>query len=65
MESKNRKVHDEEKTSRLDKQDEWAIEYINLSRLQAVAEAFDDDASGFITIAEVNHFTSTRPKDWR
>ncbi|KAI0767714.1 hypothetical protein C8Q74DRAFT_1203793 [Fomes fomentarius] len=64
LESKNRKVHDEEKTSRLDKQDEWAIEYINLSRLQAVAEAFDDDASGFITIAEVNHFTSTRPKDW-
>ncbi|KAI0331154.1 hypothetical protein GY45DRAFT_1276344 [Cubamyces sp. BRFM 1775] len=45
--------------------DEWALEWININRLQAIAEAFDDDASGFITIAEVNQFTSSRPKDWR
>ncbi|KAH9894903.1 hypothetical protein C8Q73DRAFT_644952 [Cubamyces lactineus] len=44
--------------------DEWALEWININRLQAIAEAFDDDASGFITIAEVNQFTSSRPKDW-
>jgi len=28
-------------------------------------EAFDDDASGFITIAEVNTFTDYRPVEWR
>ncbi|KAI0661089.1 hypothetical protein C8Q70DRAFT_911215 [Cubamyces menziesii] len=44
--------------------DEWALEWININRLQAIAEAFDDDASGFITIAEVNQFTSSRPKGW-
>ncbi|KAI0325467.1 hypothetical protein GY45DRAFT_1348843 [Cubamyces sp. BRFM 1775] len=44
--------------------DEWALAWININRLQAIAEAFDDDASGFITIAEVNQFTSSRPKDW-
>jgi Ca2+-binding EF-hand superfamily protein len=28
-------------------------------------EAFDDDASGFITISEMNHFTSSKPDKWR
>ncbi|KAI8975832.1 hypothetical protein BD414DRAFT_497057 [Trametes punicea] len=46
------------------REDQWALEWINISRLQAIAEAFDDDASGFITIAEVNQFTSTRPQGW-
>ncbi len=41
--------------------DAWALDWINLRRLQAIAEAFDDDASGFITIAEVNQFTASRP----
>lgn len=45
--------------------DEWALEWIGVSRLQAIAEAFDDDGSGFITVAEVNNFTSSRPPDWR
>ena len=36
-----------------------------MNRLQSIAEAFDDDSSGFVTIAEVNQFTSSRPKDWR
>ncbi|OSD01341.1 hypothetical protein PYCCODRAFT_541681 [Trametes coccinea BRFM310] len=44
--------------------DEWALEWINISNLQAISEAFDDDASGFITIAEVNQFTAARPQGW-
>ncbi|PIL33864.1 hypothetical protein GSI_03570 [Ganoderma sinense ZZ0214-1] len=50
--------------SRIADQDEWALQWININRLQAIAEAFDDDASGFITIAEVNSFTASRPKEW-
>ena len=46
-------------------EDEWALEWINTVRLQAIMEAFDDDGSGLITIAEVNHFTASCPKDWR
>ncbi|KAM5543353.1 hypothetical protein V8D89_003227 [Ganoderma adspersum] len=45
-------------------QDEWALEWINTIRLQAIMEAFDDDGSRLITVAEVNHFTESRPKDW-
>jgi hypothetical protein len=45
--------------------DGWAIKYIDVMWVQPILEAFDDDASGFITIAEVNRFTSSRPIDWR
>ena len=45
--------------------DAWAIKFINVTRLQPILEAFDDDASGFITISEMNRFTSSRPADWR
>ncbi len=66
LEVKKRQKHGlEEVESRLNDQDEWALEYINLSKLQAISEAIDDDASGFVTIAEVNQFTTSRPKDWR
>ncbi|KAI0373412.1 hypothetical protein BV20DRAFT_937448 [Pilatotrama ljubarskyi] len=54
----------EQYISHISDDDEWALEWININRLQAIAEAFDDDASGFITITEVNQFTSSRPKDW-
>ena len=50
---------------RLREEDEWTLEWISIGRLQAIAEAFDDDASGFITVAEVNKLTSSRPNDWR
>ena len=43
----------------------WAIKFIDVTRLQLIMEAFDDDASGFITISEMNRFTSSRPRDWR
>jgi hypothetical protein len=45
--------------------DAWAIKFIDVTRLQPISEAFDDDASGFITISEMNQFTGSRPPDWR
>ena len=45
--------------------DAWAIKYIDILRLQPILEAIDDDASGFITIGEMNRFTASRPIDWR
>ena len=45
--------------------DAWAIKYIDAMWVQPILEAMDDDASGFITISEVNRFTSSRPVDWR
>lgn len=45
--------------------DAWAITFVDLAWLQPISEAFDDDASGFITTAEVNRFTSSRPANWR
>ena len=47
--------------------DEWALEYLGLSSLRPLMEAFDDDGSGYVTIAEINQFTDSMPKDlgWR
>jgi len=45
--------------------DAWAIKYVDVMWVQPILEAFDDDASGFITVTEVNRFTSSRPADWR
>ncbi|KAG6828060.1 hypothetical protein H0H92_009489 [Tricholoma furcatifolium] len=44
--------------------DIWAFEYINMSYLQPIAEAIDDDGSGFISVKEVNDFTNSCPKSW-
>ena len=46
-------------------EDDWAYSWINTIYLKNILEAIDDDASGFITIPELNRFTSERPKDWR
>lgn len=45
--------------------DEWTLPYIDVSYVQPILEALDDDASGFITISEVNKFSAARPKGWR
>jgi hypothetical protein len=45
--------------------DAWAIKFIDVTRLQPISEAFDDDASGFITVSEMNQFTGSRPPNWR
>ncbi|KAF8483041.1 hypothetical protein JB92DRAFT_2763738, partial [Gautieria morchelliformis] len=44
--------------------DEWALAYLNIHWLQPIRESFDDDASGFITVGEVNTFTNARPLNW-
>ena len=45
--------------------DSWAIEYINVGRARSILEAIDDNASGFVTVHEVNNFTRKRLRDWR
>jgi hypothetical protein len=45
--------------------DAWAIKFFNIMQLQPILEAIDDDASGFITIEEINRFTCSRPVEWR
>ncbi|KAL6299183.1 hypothetical protein BKA93DRAFT_612607 [Sparassis latifolia] len=44
--------------------DAWALEYLNVKRLHSIVDAFDEDASGLITVAEVNKLTAIRPLDW-
>ncbi|KAJ6458650.1 hypothetical protein C8R47DRAFT_995099, partial [Mycena vitilis] len=51
-------------TDKPDTEDDWALHYLSVSRLQSISEAFDDDASGFVTVAEANTFTCGRPLDW-
>ena len=48
-------------------EDDWAIPYTAVKWLQPIVEAFDDDGSGYITIAEINRFTKSKPNelDWR
>ena len=65
VKQKREAPHSDGVKSRLADEDEWALEWININRLQAIIEAFDDDASGFITVEEVNYFTTSRPKEWR
>ena len=65
IEEKKRNLPEGKSESRIAEEDEWAVEWITINKLQPIAEAFDDDASGFITIAEVNKFTSSRPQGWR
>ena len=47
--------------------DEWALEFLTMTWLEPIMEAFDDDASGYVTIAEVNKLMDMRPPnlDWR
>ena len=46
-------------------EDEWALEYITISHVQPLLEAFDDDASTLVSVTEVNAFANARPNDWR
>ena len=47
--------------------DEWALRYLNAQGLGPIMEAFDDDASGYVTITEVNKLMDLRPPSlgWR
>ena len=46
-------------------EDLWSLQYITVQRAQPLVEALDDDGSSFITVNEVNTFTTTRPEGWR
>lgn len=45
--------------------DKWALQYIGLTRLQPLLDALDINGSSFVTVNEVNIFTSARPQGWR
>lgn len=44
--------------------DKEYLQYLTMPHLSAVAEAFDEDGSGFIRISEVNDFLSGKPDGW-
>lgn len=44
--------------------DKWALAYLTPLKAQSIGEALDSDANGFITITEINSYTTLRP-DWR
>ena len=46
-------------------EDSWALEYINIRLVHPLIEAIDDDGSSFVTVNELNNFTSSRPEKWR
>lgn len=58
---------DAESSREQSRTDDWALEYISVTWLQPIMEAFDDDGSGYITITEVNQFTESLPTElgWR
>ncbi|KAH9919769.1 uncharacterized protein BXZ73DRAFT_104877 [Epithele typhae] len=41
--------------------DSWALKYLTVSWLRPIMEAFDEDASGHVTITEVNRVMELRP----
>jgi hypothetical protein len=44
--------------------DKEYLQYLAIPYISAIIEAFDDDASGFIRISEVNHFCASAPSGW-
>ncbi|TBU40766.1 hypothetical protein BD309DRAFT_992844 [Dichomitus squalens] len=58
------KIDGTQKRRSISEDDAWTLEYIDLMHLQPVIEALDEDASGYITIQEVNQFTMSRPEGW-
>ncbi|KAK0487641.1 hypothetical protein IW261DRAFT_1327956 [Armillaria novae-zelandiae] len=46
------------------KNDQWTLAYLNSPHIQPLLEAIDDDATGFITIREINAFVESKPKEW-
>lgn len=47
--------------------DQWALEYLGVTWLQPIMEAFDEDSSGYVTTSEVNKLMDMRPLSlsWR
>lgn len=45
--------------------DQWALQYLDVSHLQSILEAINDAGTGFVSIKEANAFAVERPKGWR
>ncbi|KAK7443468.1 hypothetical protein VKT23_015641 [Stygiomarasmius scandens] len=41
--------------------EKWTLKYINIANLQGILEAFDGDASGYVSVWEVNAALAERP----
>ena len=66
LDERENKVQSLATTARpLSDEDVWTLQHIDLMHLQPIVEAIDEDASGYITVQEVNKFTAARPKSWR
>ncbi|PPQ88388.1 hypothetical protein CVT25_011267 [Psilocybe cyanescens] len=44
------------------KEDPWVFDFIDVTHVQPIVEAMDEDGSGFISVREANRFASSRPK---
>ncbi|TDL25410.1 hypothetical protein BD410DRAFT_766024 [Rickenella mellea] len=42
--------------------DKWCLQFLSIQNVSPIAEAIDDDVSGFIKIAEVNNFSNDKPE---
>lgn len=40
---------------------DWTIRYINVTYLLPIMDAIDDDATGLVSISEINRFTDQLP----
>lgn len=47
------------------KGDPWVFDFIDVTHVQPIVEAMDEDGSGFISVREANKFASSRPKGIR
>lgn len=47
------------------KEDPWVFDFIDVTHVQPIVEAMDEDGSGFISVREANRFASSRPKGIR
>ncbi|KAI0960928.1 hypothetical protein AcV7_000168 [Taiwanofungus camphoratus] len=63
MDAKKKAQHDDQDNA--DTGDTWALDYLGGSwtRIQPMMEAFDDDASGYISITEINQFIELCPPE--
>jgi hypothetical protein len=65
MHKRKHQVGDQTEALSHESEDLWAVQFLDLHCLQPIYEAIDDDSSGFVTVEELNLFTSSRPLDWR
>lgn len=64
-ESDARRVEDTDVVPDAPIKDQWALQYIGVHLVRPLIEVIDEDVSSFVTIAEVNAFTASRPAEWR